>query len=287
VRGEQVNSRLGRAASDAAITVVLMALTLVILIPFLWMITMSVRTTREILNAPLAMPERLRLDNYVRLFADPRIRFYRYIINSALVTVGALVITLTLASLAGYGFGRRRYAFRARELLFGALLLSLMLPPQVMYIPQYILMSRYGLLNSRLGLILVYAAYALTMSTLLIRTYFSQLPEELEESARIDGARDARVFLQIMLPLAQPILLTVTLFEFRYFWNELLLAVTFISQQKTRTLPLAMMNFVGENASDYAMAAASLVVGMTPVLVLYIAFAERFIQGLTAGALKG
>lgn len=264
-----------------------MALTLVILIPFLWMITMSVRTTREILNAPLAMPERLRLDNYVRLFADPRIRFYRYIINSALVTVGALVITLTLASLAGYGFGRRRYAFRARELLFGALLLSLMLPPQVMYIPQYILMSRYGLLNSRLGLILVYAAYALTMSTLLIRTYFSQLPEELEESARIDGARDARVFLQIMLPLAQPILLTVTLFEFRYFWNELLLAVTFISQQKTRTLPLAMMNFVGENASDYAMAAASLVVGMTPVLVLYIAFAERFIQGLTAGALKG
>ena len=276
-----------KTANDIIITVLLMSLTVVVLIPFIWMISMSIRTTKAILSNPIAVPESFRLANYIRLFADPRIRFYRYIFNSVLVTTGALAITLFLSTLAGYGFSRERYSFRLREVLFGLLLLSLMLPRQIMYIPQYILMSSYGLLNSRFGLMLVYAAYGLTLSTLLIRTYFSQLPGELEESARIDGANDLQIFLWIMLPIARPVLLTVTLFQFRAFWNELLLAVTFITSQKLRTLPLAMMNFVGENAADYAMAAASLVVGMAPVLILYIAFAERFIQGLTAGAIKG
>ncbi len=264
-----------------------MGFTVVVLIPFIWMISMSLRTTKAILSNPIAVPESLRLANYIRLFADPRIRFYRYIINSVVVTTGALAITLFLSTLAGYGFSRKRYSFRYREVLFGLLLLSLMLPRQIMYIPQYILMSSYGLLNSRFGLMLVYAAYGLTVSTLLIRTYFSQLPGELEESARLDGAHDLQIFLRIMLPIARPVLLTVTLFQFRAFWNELLLAVTFITNQKLRTLPLAMMTFVGENPADYAMAAASLVVGIAPVLILYIAFAERFIQGLTAGAIKG
>ncbi len=282
-----IDPRVRATVSKVSVTVILLFFTIVVLIPFFWMFTMSIRTTKAILSKPIALPESLRLTNYIRLFADPRIRFYRYILNSVFVALGSVVITLVLSTLAGYGFGRRRYNFKYREVVFAVLLFALMLPRQVMYIPQYILMSTYKLLNSHLGLILVYVAYALTLSTLLIRTYFSQIPEEFEESARIDGAHDIRIFMQIMLPLAQPVLLTVTLFQFRAFWNELLLAVTFITHQKLRTLPLAMMNFVGENAADYAMAAASLVVGMTPVLLIYIIFAERFIQGLTAGAIKG
>jgi raffinose/stachyose/melibiose transport system permease protein len=162
-----------------------------------------------------------------------------------------------------------------------------MLPPQAMYIPQFIMMSKYRLLNTRLSLILLYAAYAVTISTYLLKTYFSQLPEELEESARIDGAGDFQVFLQIMLPLTKPIMATIILINFKDFWNELLIAMTMVTRTEIRTLPLAMMYFVGDNASDYAMAAASLVVGVLPLLLLYLFLADKFVEGMTAGAVKG
>jgi len=217
----------------------------------------------------------------------PHIRFYRFIINSAIVSVGAIVLTLVLSSLAGYGFARRRYNFFFRESLFVLIMLSLMLPMQAMYIPQYQLMAQYGLTNTRIGLILLYAAYQLGIATLLARSYFFQLPEELEESARIDGANDIVIFLRIMLPLARPVLLTITLLSFVWFWNELLLAMTMVTKISVRTVPLAMMYFAGETGADYGMAAAALVVSLLPVLILYMFFADRFARGLTAGAVKG
>ena len=118
-------------------------------------------------------------------------------------------------------------------------------------------------------------------------TYFQSLPEELEEAARIDGASDLRVFRQVMLPLARPAVATVILINFLQFWNELLLAVTMVTKPDMRTLPAAMMLFVGENSADYAMAASSLVAAMLPILLLYIFLSDKFIEGLTAGALKG
>ncbi len=276
-----------KLARNGVLTAVLMTFTFIVLIPFIWMILMSFRTTGEILASPYGLPSPVRLDSYVRLFLDPQIKFYRYILNSVFVTAGALAITLSLSTLGGYGFARKRFNFRYRELLFTVLLFSLMLPPQAMYIPQFIMMSRYRLLNTRLSLVLLYAAYAVTISTYLLKTYFSQLPEELEESARIDGAGDLLVFFRIMLPLTKPVLATIVLINFKEFWNELLIALTMVTKPELRTLPLAMMYFVGDNASDYAMAAASLVVGMLPLLLLYLFLAEKFVEGMTAGAIKG
>ena len=251
------------------------------------MIAMSFRTTGEILSHPYGLPSRLRLDNYYRLIVDPDIGFMRYFWNSTVVTAGALVLTLSLSSLGGYGFARRRFSFPGRGVVFTVLLFALMLPPQAMYIPQFTMMTRYGLLNTRTALILLYAAYAVTISTYLLKTYFAQMPEELEESARLDGAGDLLIFSRIMLPLARPVIATVILINFKEFWNELLIALTMVTRPDLRTLPLAMMNFVGENASNYALAAAALVVGMSPLLVLYIALADRFVEGITAGAVKG
>jgi ABC-type glycerol-3-phosphate transport system permease component len=118
-------------------------------------------------------------------------------------------------------------------------------------------------------------------------TYFSQLPSEIEDAARIDGCSDLRMFWQVMLPLARPALATVLLVNSLSFWNELLLSSTMVTRPELRTLPSAMMNFVGENAADYAMAATSLVTAMLPILVLYLLLSEKFIEGMTAGALKG
>lgn len=268
------------------VTAILLLVTAIVAVPFIWMISMSFRTTLEILTDPFGPPNFRNFGNYMRLLG-PEIRFYRYFLNSVVVTCVGIVLTLVLSTLGGYGFARRRFAFPARNLVFTVLLFTLMLPRQAMYIPQYILMTRYGLLNTHLGLSLVYTAYAITISTYLFRSYFAQLPEELEESARIDGAGDLLIFSRIMLPLTRPVVATVVLLTFMQMWNELLMAMTMITNHAKRTLPLAMMNFVGENGADYAMAASSLVVGMLPLLILYLALSERFVSGLTAGALKG
>ncbi len=283
-----IDGRMVRhSVRQVLVTVLLMSVTLLIIIPFLWMLIMSFRTTGEILTDPYGLPTRLNFDNYSKLFFDPEIGFYRYFGNSSIVTLGALMLTLALSTLGGYGFGRSRYDFRFRGWLFALLLFALMLPPQIMYIPQFQMMTKYGLLNTYWALILLYTASQLPVSTYLMATYFQSLPEELEEAARIDGASDLRVFRQVMLPLARPAVATVILINFLQFWNELLLAVTMVTKPDMRTLPAAMMLFVGENSADYAMAASSLVAAMLPILLLYIFLSDKFIEGLTAGALKG
>lgn len=248
---------------------------------------MSFRTTGEILNDPYGLPSSINFDNYLELLFDPSIAFYRFFINSVIVTSGAIILTLVLSTLGGYGFGRSRYDFRFRGWLFSLLLFALMLPPQILYIPQFQMMNRYGLLNTYWALILLYTASALPVSTYLLATYFQTLPEELEEAARIDGASDIRIFWQVMFPLARPAIATVILINSLQFWNELLLSVTMVTDPKMRTLPSAMMLFVGENGANFGMAAASLVAAMLPILILYLFMADKFIDGLTAGALKG
>lgn len=269
------------------LTLLLLVFTLIVIIPFIWMLVMSFRTTGAILENPYGLPDALRWDNYVELFFDPEIGFYRYFLNSAFVSFFALLFTSILATMGGYGFGRTRYNFRLRSPLFTILLFALMLPPQILYLPQFKMMSEYGLLGTRWSLVLLYTASAIPVSTYLMATYFSQLPSELEDAARIDGCSEFRMFWQVMLPLARPALATVILLNFLHFWNELLLAVTMVTDPTKRTLPAAMMMFVGEHGSDYAIAAASLVSAMLPVLILYLILSDKFIEGLTAGALKG
>lgn len=271
----------------ALLTIVLLVFTILVIIPFIWMLVMSVRTTGEILNDPYGLPSVIHWDNYWKLMFDPKIAFYKYFVNSTIVTVGALVVTLLLSTLGGYGFGRRRYDFKLRGPVFALLLFALMLPPQIMYIPQFTMIAEYGLLNTYWSLILLYAATGLPVSTYLMSTYFSQLPTEMEEAARIDGCGDLRMFWQVMLPLARPAVATVLLINFMHFWNELLLAMTMVTRPDMRTIQVAMMNFVGEHGSDYAIAAASLVTSMLPVLVLYLVLSDKFIEGMTAGAVKG
>jgi raffinose/stachyose/melibiose transport system permease protein len=276
-----------RRISLGLLTFVLLIFTLIVIVPFIWMLVMSFRTTGEILSDPYGLPKSLDLFNYIRLLFDPQIHFYTYFINSIYVTIFSLILTVILSTLGGYGFGRSQYDFKFRGWLFALLLFALMVPPQIMYLPQFTMMGKYGLLNSRWSLILLYTASALPVSTYLMSTYFSQLPSELEDAARIDGCTDLGVFWRVMLPLTRPAIATVVLINFLNFWNELLLAITMVTNPDMRTLPAAMMMFVGEHGSDYAIAAASLVTAMLPVLILYLFLSDKFIEGLTAGALKG
>jgi len=271
----------------ALLTGVLLVFTLVVIVPFIWMIIMSVRTTGEILLNPYGLPKVIRWQNYVRLFFDPQIRFYQYYFNSIFVTAFSVLFCVLLSTLAGYGFGRKRYAFKYRGWIFAMLLFALMLPPQILYIPQFTMMARYGLINTRWALVLLYSALGMPVSIYIMSTYFKQLPSEIEDAALIDGCSDLVMFWKVMLPLARPAVSTVILMNALSFWNELLLSLTMVTKPDMRTLPAAMMMFVGENAADFAMAATSLVAAMLPILILYLLLSEKFIEGMTAGALKG
>lgn len=275
--------RIGRTL----VTIVLVACTLVVIIPFIWMVVLSLRTTGGILNDPYGLPIPPRWQNYTKLLFDPQFHFYRYFLNSVIASGGAVLLETLVATMAGYGFGRPRYDFRGRGALLGFLLLALMLPVQITYIPQFIMMSRYGLTGTRWALILLYTAGALPFSVYLMSTYFSQLPSEFEDAARIDGCTDFGMFWRVMLPLATPAISTVVLLNFMGHWNELLLAITMTPDPALRTLPAQIWYFIGEHGVDYGLAATSLTVSAVPVFLLYLFMSERFVEVLTAGGVKG
>jgi len=280
-------SLLIRRIVTTVVTLVLLAFTLMVIIPFVWMIVISVRTTGGILNDPYGLPWPIRWQNYWRLFIDQDIKFYQYYINSIFVTGFALILNTIVATMGGYVFGRSRFDFKGRSLLLGALLIGVMVPVQILYIPQFMMVAKYGLLNTRWVLVLLYAALSLPVSIYLMSSYFSQLPSEFEDAARIDGCTEFGMFWRVMLPLARPALATVVLLNFMSYWNELMLAITMVPQTQYRTLPAALLNFVGEHGSDYAIASASLVLTAAPIIILYLFMSERFIEGMTAGGIKG
>lgn len=280
-------AKIKRNLPNLGLVVVLLVFTFIVLVPFFWLMLMSVKSTKEILIDPYGLPSVIKWQNFVNLFTDPRIQLHRYYLNSIIVTGGALSLSTLLATMGGYGFGRKAYAFRGREAVMSVLLFALMLPPQIMYIPQFTMMSKYHLLNTYWALIFLYTAMSLPMSTFLLSTYFSQLPSELEDAAKIDGCNDWQTFALVMLPLARPAVLTVMLLNFLLFWNEFLLSITMVTKPAMRTLPSAIFNFIGETQSELGMAAASMILTMLPILILYLFFSKRFIEGLTAGAIKG
>lgn len=269
------------------VTVVLLAFTLVVIVPFIWMVVLSLRTTGGILNDPYGLPIPPRWQNYTKLLFDPQYHFYQYFLNSVIVSVGAVLFETAIATMAGYGFGRPRYDFKLRGALLAFLLAALMLPRQITYIPQFVMMSRYGLIGTRWALVLLYAAGVLPFSVYLMSTYFSQLPSEFEDAARIDGCSDFGMFWRVMLPLATPAISTVVLLNFMGHWNELLLAITMTHDPALRTLPAQIWYFIGEHGVDYGLAATSLTVAAVPILVLYLFMSERFVEVLTAGGVKG
>jgi len=276
-----------RRIVQGLVTVVLLAFTLVVIVPFIWMVILSLRTTGGILNDPYGLPIPPRWQNYTKLLFDPQYHFYQYFLNSVIASVGAVGLETAIATMAGYGFGRPRYDFKLRGALLAFLLAALMLPRQITYIPQFVMMSRYGLIGTRWALVLLYAAGALPFSVYLMSTYFSQLPSEFEDAARIDGCSDFGMFWRVMLPLATPAISTVVLLNFMGHWNELLLAITMTPDPALRTLPAQIWYFIGEHGVDYGLAATSLTVAAVPILILYLFMSERFVEVLTAGGVKG
>ena len=257
---------------------------LVMITPFLYMVSTSFKAQQYVLKVPPQfIPDPATLSNYERVLV--RGDFVQYFLNSAMVAVTATAISVLLSAMMAYGFAR--YRFPGREWLFRILLLGLMIPALMLIVPQFVLAKWLGLIDTLWGLIVFYVAGNLALNTFLLRGFFEALPRELDDAMQIDGATDWRRFIGLALPLARPALATAAIFTFLATWDEYAWALTAITSPQNKTLPIAIALLQGPKGTQWGLVFAASIVAILPVIAVFLIFQRHFVQGLTAGAVKG
>jgi ABC-type glycerol-3-phosphate transport system permease component len=271
----------------AALTSRLVLLSLgavVMVVPFAYMLSTSLKPDRLVLEVPpRLLPSHPTTTNYVGAWTSND--FGRYFFNSVVVAVATTLLTVLLASMMAFAFAR--LDFPGRRLLFGLLLLGLMVPTIMLLIPQFLLAKRLMLLDSLTGLVVFYAGSNLALNTFLLRSFFRDIPPELEEAMVVDGAGPWTRYRRLILPLSRPALATVGIFTFLASWDEFTWALTIISDPTKRTLPIAIALFQGQHATSWGLVFAASVIAVLPVILIFVIFQRQFVSGLTAGAVKG
>ena len=261
----------------------LILLAIVILFPIYYMISISLKLPRDIYRAPSLLPVNATLQNYVDLFTKQD--FLINIRNSLFVSGMATLISVFISCLAAYSLVRLKY--RYRDWIGRLILFAYLTPSALLFIPLAVIIARLGLGNTHLGLIFVYLTFSAPLSTWLMMGYFRSIPADLEEQAMVDGATRLVALFRIVLPLAAPGLVAVSVFTFTGAWNELLLALIFITSPKLHTVPVSVSYLITGDVFRWGLIMAGSVSAAVPVMVLYY-LAQRFVvQGLATGAVKG
>jgi raffinose/stachyose/melibiose transport system permease protein len=253
------------------------------LYPLLWVLFGSLKTKPELIDNVWGPPARPILQNYADAWriADMGSR----ISNSVLVTTVALAILVATATPCAYAVARLR--FTGRGVVTGIVVAAMLVPPQVMAIPLFIVARDLGLINNRLGIAVIYAATSLPLSVFILRSFFLTLPPDLEDAAWVDGANRLTILTRIMLPLIRPGVALVLIFGFIEIWNDFFLAFLLLRDKTVQTIPLGLVNFFQQYDSLWNLYFAALTITTLPVIVVFVAMQRQFIAGLTAGAVKG
>ena len=251
----------------------------VALVPMVVMVIDSLRPNAEVLSRPLALPATLDFASYATAWTQAS--FSTYVRNSVLVTVGAVALDVIVSLPAAYALGR--FPFRANGVLTAYFLAGLMLPIRLGILPIFYLLGSIGLVDSRLGLILVYASSGVPFSIFIMSAFFRGLPRELEEAARIDGAGELRIFARVMVPLVKPAIATVVVFRFVPLWNDFFFPLVLLRTTDRYTLPVGLTQFFGEFQTNWSALFAGLVIATVPLVVLFLVATRQIVEGLTAG----
>ncbi|HET6469560.1 MAG TPA: carbohydrate ABC transporter permease [Geminicoccaceae bacterium] len=275
---------MGSIVSRTVLYLLILVLVCVSMFPFLWMVLSSIKVLRELYTIPPAwLPEAPTFGNYRKVLFESNIP--RYFLNSTIISLGSTALAMMLAILAAYGFARFR--FRGRALSQAFVLAGQLLPTAAIIVPLYIILRNLGLLNTYLGLILVYMIVTLPLSVWMLTSYFRAVPVELEEAAIIDGASRLGVLFRITLPLSLPGVVAIIVYAFVTTWNEFIFALSFATDSTVKTLPIGLAEFSTEFNTDWGAVMAASVVMTLPIALLFIAMQRLFIGGLMAGAVKG
>ncbi|MCF7808390.1 MAG: sugar ABC transporter permease [Candidatus Marinimicrobia bacterium] len=252
--------------------------------PILRVITISIRPGDNLLNESLTViPDDWTFENYIRIFTDHPM--LKWIWNSILVTITVVITGVALASTAGYALSRFRFPGREASLL--SLLITQMFPATMLLLPLFIMLSNLHLINTYLGLIVIYSSTALPFCVWQMKGYYDTIPYSLEEAARIDGASRFMAFYKIILPLASPALVITALFSFMSAWTEYIVAAQVLWYEEMFTLPIGLKSFQANMTTEWGLYAAGAIIVSIPAIALFLFLTKYLIGGLTLGSVKG
>lgn len=262
---------------------ILLPLTLVILVPALWVLKMALRPSQSFDLSINPIPTEFSLNNFVEVMSEPL--FSVQIFNSIWVSALTTLIGVFFSCTAAYALSR--YRFPGRRLGLKAFLVTQMFPGTLMMIPLYQVIDFLGLLDQVAGLVLVYSTTAIPFCVWNLKGYFDTIPKEIEESALIDGAGPFTLFWKIIIPLSRPAIAVTALFSFMTAWNEYILAATFMNDEKAYTYPVRLQQYVGEYSTEWGHFAAGAILVSAPVMLLFFVLQKHLVGGLTSGGVKG
>jgi multiple sugar transport system permease protein len=275
----------GRSLLNAVLFYVFLVIfVLISVLPLVWVFKMSIVTKAELFaTPPTILPQNPTGAEYVQIFSDPR--FQHALVNSAIISGVTTVVCLFFGSTAAYAIARLKFRFRTSVM---TLILALSFFPQVAIIaPLFIQYSKVGIINTYWAAIISDTAFALPLTVWLLVAFFKELPADLEEAARVDGATTIQAFRKVIVPLAAPGVFTTAILTFIFAWNEYLFANTFLFDESTQPVTVVIPNFATIYTVDYGAQAAAAVVVTVPLVILVLIFQRRIVSGLTAGAVKG
>ncbi|WP_085524431.1 carbohydrate ABC transporter permease [Tuberibacillus sp. Marseille-P3662] len=261
---------------------ILIVLFLIIAYPLFWMVINSLRDSDAILSNSWGLPNELMFQNYVTAWHTG---IARYFVNSVIVTGFTCFLTVFISSLAAYAFSRFR--FKGKNVLLIFCISGLMLAPQVSLVPLYQLMQSLNLYDTYWALIFPYVAYRIPFILLLIRSHFLSIPNEMVESAVLDGCTNFKVFTKIFIPLSKPVLMSATILTGYFAWNEFMFGIVFMSSNELKTVPAGLMQFQSALQTDWGTLLAGLTISALPIILLFLFAQKYFIRGIGEGSLKG
>ena len=254
------------------------------LYPLIWLFYSSFKPQLEIIRDSFALPQDPTFSNYTQAIIKGKLNIYA--VNSIIYTVVSTGLVIILSMMASFAFAKIKN--RATPFLYNSFLIGLLITIQAILIPLFISMTRIGLRDTRIGIILIYVAINLPLAVYLGTEFVKAIPDSLIESAQIDGASYFRIFFKIIMPMCKPVMVTILIFTALACWNEFMLALVFTSSDSVRSLPVGIFSFSGPLATEYGMQFAALVIGMTPMILLYAIFHKQITRGFAAGgAIKG
>lgn len=277
------SKRRNAIAGKTAIYIILLLITAMMIIPFLWMLSASIKSNREVflMNPFVWIPETPKWDNYIKIWT--KIPLLKFVENTVILTIVVTFCQLLTSSFAAYSFAK--LDFKHKNALFLAYIATIAMPWQVYMVPQFIMMRSMGLNDKLLAMICLQAFSA--FGVFLMKQFYEGIPSDLCEAARIDGMSEYKIYAKIMLPLSKPALSTLTIFTFVNTWNDYLGPLIYLKTENKKTIQLGLKMFIGQYSSEYGLIMAGSVVSLIPVIIVFLCLQKYFVEGVASTGLKG
>lgn len=277
------SKRKSEIAGKVGVYVILILITACMIVPFLWMLSASIKSNREVfLMDPFVwIPEEPKWDNYINIWT--KIPLLKFVENTVILTIVVTILQLLTSSFAAYSFAKLE--FKHKNALFLAYIATIAMPWQVYMVPQFIMMRGMGLNDKLLAMICLQAFSA--FGVFLMKQFYEGIPNDLCEAARIDGMSEYKIYAKIMLPLSKPALSTLTIFTFVSTWNDYLGPLIYLRSETKKTIQLGLKMFIGQYSAEYGLIMAGSVVSLIPVIIVFLCLQKYFVEGVASTGLKG